>query len=132
MDILRQQLGDHHMDSDNEDWNETNSVFDSDDDSVFDSDSDEELVISDISDSEDEELVVSDDSDDEDVLWLDSDDEREGSDRDEDCCDRYHYGGQYGCDLCLPCADIDNPEMKKEWLKGGKYCYRLHKAWWKS
>ena len=57
-------------------------------------------------------------------------------------CPNLHWGGQYGCDLCgcdlcfngcdlcSNVKDIDNNNMRKEWLnKCNKYCYKLHKKW---
>lgn len=71
------------------------------------------------SDSDESELVISDDSDDDD----DDDDWKY-------LCPNSHWGGQYGCDLCMDCADSKNSNMEKAWLKSdGKYCYKLHKKW---
>lgn len=48
-------------------------------------------------------------------------------------CPNLHWGGQYGCDLCMDCADSKNSNMEKEWLNSnGKYCYKLHKKWMES
>ena len=48
-------------------------------------------------------------------------------------CPNLHWGGQYGCDLCCYdgyIKDIDNQEMKADWLNSkGIYCYKLHKKW---
>jgi hypothetical protein len=72
-----------------------------------------------------------------------SEEEEEEEDYDwEYLCPNLHWGGQYGCDLCgcdlcfngcdlcSNVKDIDNNNMRKEWLnKCNKYCYKLHKKW---
>ena len=48
-------------------------------------------------------------------------------------CPIGHWGGEDECELCCyDVKDIDNDNMKKEWLdKNNNYCYRLHKKWLK-
>ena len=79
---------------------------------------DEESEESEESSDGDCEVCKDDDDDDDDWKYL---------------CPNNHWGGQYGCDLCLDgenVKDKDNGNMEKAWLnKSNKYCYKLHKKW---